>query len=68
MQAVFLQQVLHNSSINYASLQYAIKVNTKEDSADDTFGILIKIPHTIHLDLSLIRLGRIQIFSKFIFL
>ena len=43
-------------------------MSNKEDHAEVTLGILIKIPHRTHLDLSLIRLGRIKIFSKFIFL
>ena len=40
----------------------------KEDRAEGTLGILIKIPHKNPLDLSPIWLGRIKMFSKFIFL
>ena len=40
----------------------------KEDRAEVTLGILIKIPHKNPLDLSPIWLGRIKMFSKFIFL
>ena len=43
-------------------------LHTKEDSAEVTFGILIKIPHKNPLHLSPIWLGRIKMFSKFIFL
>ena len=41
-------------------------MHNKEDRVDVTMGILIKIPHTIHLDLFLSRLGRIKMFSKFL--
>ena len=43
-------------------------VYIKEDHAEVTLGILIKIPHKNPLDLSPIWLGRIKMFSKFIFL
>ena len=41
---------------------------TKEDLAEVTLGILIKIPPNLLLDLSPITLGRIKMFSKFMFL
>ena len=41
---------------------------TKEDHAEVTLGILIKIPPNLLLDLSPITFGRIKMFSKFIFL
>ena len=40
----------------------------KEDRAEVTLGISIKIPHEKPLDLSLIWLGRIKMFTKLIFL
>ena len=40
----------------------------KEDRAEVTLGILIKIPPNFLLDLSLITLGRIKMFPKFILL
>ena len=40
----------------------------KEDRAEVTLGILIKIPPNLVLDLSPITLGRIKMISKFIFL
>ena len=40
----------------------------KEDRAEVTLGILIKIPPNLLLDLSPITLGRIKMFLKFIFL
>ena len=40
----------------------------KEDRAEVTLGILIKIPPNLLLDLSPITFGRIKMFSKFIFL
>ena len=43
-------------------------LHTKEDRPEVTLGILIKIPHKIHLDLSPIRLARLKTLSKFIFL
>ena len=44
------------------------RMDTKEDHAEVTLGILIKIPPNLLLDLSPITLGRIKMFSKFIFL
>ena len=44
------------------------KLLNKEDRADITLGISIKIPYEKPLDLSLIWLGRIKMFSQFIFL
>ena len=41
---------------------------SKEDRAEVTLGILIKIPPNLLLDLSPITFGRIEMFSKFIFL
>ena len=43
-------------------------MGTKEDRAEVTLGILIKIPPNLLLDLSPITFGRIKMFSKFIFL
>ena len=43
-------------------------IHNKEDHAEVTLGILIKIPHKNPLDLSPILFGRIKMFSKFIFL
>ena len=43
-------------------------MSIKEDRPEVTLGILIKIPHKIHLDLSPIRLARLKTLSKFIFL
>ena len=40
----------------------------KEDHAEVTLGILIKILPNLLLDLSPITLGRMKMFSKFIFL
>ena len=46
----------------------SITLDTKEDRAVVTLGILIKIPQNLLLDLSPITFGRIKMFSKFIFL
>ena len=43
-------------------------MSNKEDHAEVTLGILIKIPPNLLLDLSPITLDRIKMFSKFIFL
>ena len=43
-------------------------MSNKEDHAEVTLGILIKIPPNLLLDLSPITFGRIKMFSKFIFL
>ena len=43
-------------------------VSIKEDHAEVTLGILIKIPPNLLLDLSPITFGRIKMFSMFIFL
>ena len=43
-------------------------LDIKEDRAEVTLGILIKIPPNLLLDLSPITFGRIKMFSKFIFL
>ena len=44
-------------------------MSSKEDHAEVTLGILIKIPPNLRLDLSPISFGRIKnMFSKFIFL
>ena len=44
------------------------KLNSKEDHAVVTLGILIKIPPNLLLDLSPITLGKIKIVLKFILL
>ena len=44
------------------------RVASKEDRAEVTLGILIKIPPNLLLDRSPITFGRIKMFSKFIFL
>ena len=43
-------------------------MSNKEDHAEVTLGILIKIPPNLLLDLSPITFGRIKMFSKFVFL
>ena len=45
-----------------------LRRHIKEDRAEVTLGILIKIPPNLLLDLSPITLGRIKMFLKFIFL
>ena len=43
-------------------------MSNKEDHAEVTLGILIKILPNLLLDLSTITLGRVKMFSMFIFL
>ena len=43
-------------------------LDIKEDRAEVTLGILMKIPPNLLLDLSPITLGRLKMFSNFIFL
>ena len=56
--------------VSYSNVLPHLWVYTKEDGAEVTLGISIKIPHTIHLNLSQIRLRRIKMLSylKFIYL